>query len=62
LIVAVLLEANDEWQLQHSYMQTEPMAELMPAFFLAGVSCLIAVAAIFALRDIRRALVPVAAK
>jgi transposase-like protein len=31
LIGAVLLEANDEWQLQHRYMQTEPMAELMPA-------------------------------
>ena len=29
LIGAVLLEANDEWQLQHRYMQTEPMAELM---------------------------------
>jgi putative transposase len=24
----VLLEANDEWQLQHRYMQTEAMAEL----------------------------------
>ena len=30
LIGAVLLEANDEWQLQHRYMQTEPMAELVP--------------------------------
>ena len=29
LIGAVLLEANDEWQTQHCYMQTEPMAELM---------------------------------
>ena len=29
LIGAVLLEAIDEWQLQHRYMQTEPMAELM---------------------------------
>jgi transposase-like protein len=29
LIGAVLLEANDEWQLQHRYMQTEPMADLM---------------------------------
>jgi len=28
LIGAVLLEANDEWQLQHRYMQVEPMAEL----------------------------------
>ena len=30
LIGAVLLEANDEWQLQHRYMQAEAMAELMP--------------------------------
>ncbi len=30
LIGAVLLEANDEWQTQHHYMQTEPMAELTP--------------------------------
>ena len=30
LIGAVLLEANDEWQLQHRYMQTEPMAEFKP--------------------------------
>jgi transposase-like protein len=29
LIGAVLLEANDEWQTQHRYMQTEPMTELM---------------------------------
>ena len=28
LIGAVLLEANDEWQLRHRYMQVEPMAEL----------------------------------
>ena len=28
LIGAVLLEANDEWQIQNRYMQTEPMAEL----------------------------------
>ena len=26
---AVLLEANDEWQLQHRYMQVEGMAELV---------------------------------
>ena len=25
----MLLEANDEWQTQNRYMQTEPMAELM---------------------------------
>jgi transposase-like protein len=30
LFGAVLLEANDEWQLQHRYMQVEAMAELMP--------------------------------
>ena len=30
LVGAVLLEANDEWQLQHRYMQVEAMAELMP--------------------------------
>ncbi len=29
LIGAVLLEANDEWQLQHRYMQLEAMAELL---------------------------------
>ena len=28
LIGAVLMEANDEWQIQNRYMQTEPMAEL----------------------------------
>ena len=31
LIGAVLLEANDEWQTQSRYMQTEAMAELTPA-------------------------------
>ncbi len=30
LIGAVLLEANDEWQLQHRYMPLEAMAELAP--------------------------------
>jgi hypothetical protein len=25
----VLLEQNDEWQVQHCYMQVEAMAELM---------------------------------
>ena len=29
LIGAVLLEANDEWQLQHRYMQVEAMAEML---------------------------------
>ena len=29
LIGAMLLEANDEWQLQHRYMQVETMAELL---------------------------------
>jgi putative transposase len=31
LIGAVLLEANDDWQLQHRYMQIEGMAELNTA-------------------------------
>jgi len=31
LIGAVLLEHNDEWQLQHRYMQVEVMAELAAA-------------------------------
>ena len=30
LIGAVLLEANDEWQTQSRYMQTEVMAEITP--------------------------------
>jgi transposase-like protein len=30
LIGAVLLEANDEWQFQHRYMQVEAMADLNP--------------------------------
>ena len=29
LIGAVLLEQNDEWQLQHRYMQVEAMAEML---------------------------------
>lgn len=30
LIGAVMLEANDQWLLQHRYMQTETMAEYTP--------------------------------
>ncbi len=41
LIGAVLLEANDEWQLQHRYMQTEAMVDLMPQT-IDGVSTEIA--------------------
>lgn len=37
LIGAVLLEANDEWQLQHRYMQTEAMAELTPTLLEAAL-------------------------
>src|SRR4051812_12751437 len=36
LIGAVLLEANDEWQLQHRYMQIEGMAELMSPIGIEG--------------------------
>lgn len=36
LIGAVLLEANDEWQLQHRYMQVEAMAELMTPPLIEG--------------------------
>jgi putative transposase len=38
LIGAVLLEANDEWQLQHRYMQVEAMAELLPPLIEAEVT------------------------
>ncbi len=30
---ALLLEANDEWQTQHCFMQTEAMVELTPTTF-----------------------------
>ena len=35
LIGAVLLEPNDEWQLQHRYMQLDAMAELLQPDALA---------------------------
>jgi putative transposase len=38
LLGAVLLEANDEWQLQHRYMQVEAMAELLPPLIEADVT------------------------
>ena len=36
LIGAVLLEKNDEWQLQHRYMQVEAMAEFLAPANEAG--------------------------
>jgi putative transposase len=36
LIGAVLLEQNDEWQLQHRYMQLEAMAELLTPPLIEG--------------------------
>ena len=45
LIGAVLLEANDEWQLRRRYMQTEPMAEFMPALIDANTPQITTVAA-----------------
>ena len=45
LIGAVLLEANDEWQLQHRYMQTEPMADLMLALSDANTPQITTIAA-----------------
>lgn len=44
LIGAVLLEANDEWQLQHRYMQVEAMTELTPPL-IEGEATQIATAA-----------------
>jgi putative transposase len=32
----VLLEANDEWQTQNRYMQTEPTAEFVPTLLEAN--------------------------
>ena len=45
LIGAVLLEANDEWQLQHPYMQTEAMPELTPPLIEAIATQISTVAA-----------------
>ena len=45
LIGAIQLEANDEWQLQHRYMQTEPIAELIPALIDATTPEIATVAA-----------------
>ena len=45
LIGAVLLEANDEWQLQHRYMQTEAMAELIPPTIDAVATTIATIAA-----------------
>lgn len=43
-------------------MSRDALATYLPAFFLAGVSCFIAVAAVFLLRDIRRGGAAVAAE
>lgn len=40
LIGAVLLEANDEWQLQHRYMQIEGMAGFASALIEESVTTL----------------------
>jgi putative transposase len=45
LIGAVLLEANDEWQLQHRYMQTEARAELIPPTIDAVITEIATIAA-----------------
>ena len=39
------MEQNDEWQLQHRYMQTEAMAELSPPLIDAVPSQISTVAA-----------------
>jgi transposase-like protein len=39
LIGAVLLEANDEWQLQHLYMQTAAMTDFTPPLIDAVPNC-----------------------
>jgi MFS family permease len=43
-------------------LSRDALATYLPAFFAAGLSCFVAVAAVFLLRDIRRAAVPVAAE
>ena len=45
LIGAVLLEINDEWQIQHRYMQTEAMAEFAPPMIDAAPAQISTVAA-----------------
>ena len=45
LIGAVLLEAKDEWQTQHRYMQAEPMAELVTPIINVEPAQIAAVAA-----------------
>jgi MFS family permease len=43
-------------------LSRDVLATYLPAFFAAGLSCFVAVLAVFMVRDIRRAVVPVAAE
>jgi putative transposase len=45
LIGGILLEASDEWQLEHRCMQTEAMAELTPPLLDAATTPMSTIAA-----------------